>query len=284
MKTTLYIPGNSILHRLDPRTKMIWMVCAMVSVFILSNPLVPLVVIAVLVAFLLVAVQGKLFENALVRFLPIVILTVTITHGFVNPVGKTPIMIGADPIQLPYFGMMKWEGLYYGVLLALRISAVFFASITLVLTTTPEDLVTAINKLGVPYSYASMFGMSLQMIPIMQEEARIIVQAQRARALRENNLKEKIQALVPLFVPLAVGSMQRTETTAMVLEARAFGAPVKRTELHMIKFNTIDYFLIAVFILFIVFLVVLRVVYGDLSWMYSVRSFLGLFWPVHLFK
>jgi energy-coupling factor transport system permease protein len=284
MKTTLYIPGDSFLHRLDPRTKMVWMICTMISVFILFNPIVPLVMIFILVVALLFAVRMELFKNALVRFLPVIILTVSLTHGFVNPAGKTPILISGIPIALPYFGSMKWEGLYFGVLLALRISATFFASIILVLTTTPEDMVSAIAKLGVPYQYASFFGMSLQMIPIMQEEAAIIVQAQRARALRENNLWEKIQALVPLFVPLAVGSMQRAETTAMVLEARAFGAPVKRTELHMIRLTPLDYVVMIVFIAVVLGLIGVRIFHGDISWMYTVNTFWGLFLPVQLAK
>ncbi|MDD1750594.1 MAG: energy-coupling factor transporter transmembrane protein EcfT [Methanothrix sp.] len=284
MKTTLYIPGDSFLHRLDPRTKMVWMICTMISVFILFNPIVPLVMILILVVALLFAVRTELFKNALVRFLPVIILTVSLTHGFVNPAGKTPILISGIPIALPYFGSMKWEGLYFGILLALRISATFFASIILVLTTTPEDMVSAIAKLGVPYQYASFFGMSLQMIPIMQEEAAIIVQAQRARALRENNLWEKIQALVPLFVPLAVGSMQRAETTAMVLEARAFGAPVKRTELHMIQLTPLDYLVMIVFIAVMLGLIGVRIFHGDITWMYTVRTFWGLFLPVQLAK
>jgi energy-coupling factor transport system permease protein len=284
MKTTLYIPGDSFLHRLDPRTKMVWMICTMVSVFILYNPVVPLVMILVLVVALLSAVGLELFRNALVRFLPVIILTVSLTHGFVNPAGKTPILVSGVPIALPYFGAMKWEGLYFGVLLSLRISATFFASIILVLTTTPEDMVSAIARLGIPYQYASFFGMSLQMIPIMQEEASIIVQAQRARALREDNLWEKIQALVPLFVPLAVGSMQRAETTAMVLEARAFGAPVKRTELHLIRLTFMDYLIIFVFVAVMLGLIGVRIFHGDISWMYTVRGFWGLFLPVQLVK
>ncbi len=282
MKQTLYIPGNSFLHRLDPRTKMVWMICTMVSVFVLFNPIVPIIMILILVAALYAAVGTQLFKNALVAFLPVVILTVSLTHGFANPAGKTPILISGAPITLPFFGSMKWEGLYFGVLLSLRISATFFASIILVLTTKPQDMVSAIAKLGVPYQYASFFGMSLQMIPIMQEEASIIVQAQRARALRENSLWEKIQALVPLFVPLAVGSMQRAETTAMVLEARAFGAREKRTELHMLQLTPLDYLVIIIFLSITVGLIAVRLFHGDISWMYTVRSFWGLFVPVQL--
>ena len=280
MKPTLYIPGNSILHRLDPRTKMDWMICTMISVFIFYNPLVSIVMIIVLILALLYAVGTDIFKNALVRFIPIIIVTVSITHGFVNPAGKTPIMLGSMPIHLPYFGNMMWEGLYIGVQMSLRITAVILASIVLVVTTKTEDMVTAIAKLGIPYQYASFFGMSLQMIPILQEEAIIIVQAQRARALRENNLWEKVMALVPLFVPLAVGSMQRAETTAMVLEARAYGAPIKRTELRDIRLTPLEYFLIIIFSAVLIGLIVTRIAYGNLSWMNSVHSFWGLFFPV----
>jgi energy-coupling factor transport system permease protein len=284
MKTTLYIPGDSFLHHLDPRTKMVWMICTFIAIFILFIPVVPLAMILIMVLVMLYAVGMELFRNALVRFIPIVILTVSIMHGFVNPVGITPILIGGAPISLPYFGTMKWEGLYFGVLFSLRITAAFFASIILVLTTRPEDLVSSLTRLGIPYQYANMFGMSLQMIPIMQEEAGIIIQAQRARALRENNLWEKIMALVPLFVPLAVGSMQRAETTAMVLEARGFGAPVKRTELREIKLNPLDYILMALLVALVLALIIVRVVHGDLSWMNTVRGFWGLFLPVQLAK
>ena len=280
MKITLYIPGDSILHRLDPRTKMVWMICTMISVFIFFNPLVSIIMLTVMILALLYAVGPVVFKNALIRFIPIIILTVSILHGFVNPAGKTPILVGNIPIHLPYFGNMMWEGLYIGIQMSLRICAVIFASIVLVVTTTTEDMVIAIAKLGIPYQYASFFGMSLQMIPILQEEAIIIVQAQRARALRENNLWEKVMALVPLFVPLAVGSMQRAETTAMVLEARAYGAPVKRTELRTIRLTPLDYFLIIIFSAALIGLIVTRIAYGNLSWMNSVHSFWGLFFPV----
>jgi len=284
MKTTLYYPGDSILHRLDPRTKMVWMICTMISVFIFYNPLVSIVMIIVLILALLYAVGTDIFKNALIQFIPIIILTVSITHGFVNPAGKTPILVGSMPIHLPYFGNMMWEGLYIGVQMSLRITAVILASIILVATTKTEDMVSGIAKLGIPYQYASFFGMSLQMIPILQEEAIIIVQAQRARALRENNLWEKVMALVPLFVPLAVGSMQRAETTAMVLEARAYGAPVTRTELRVIRLAPLDYVLIILFLAVLIGLIVTRIAYGNLSWMDSVRSFWGLFFPVQLIK
>lgn len=280
MKTTLYIEGNSIIHRLDPRTKMAWLSFSIVLAFIFYNPIVPLAIILVLTGALLFATGKKLFANPLIQLIPIIILTVSILHGFVNPIGVTPIQIGNVPIHLPYFGNMNWEGLYVGIVFSLRISSVFLASLILVLTTRPEDMVSAIVKLGVPFQYASLFGMSLQMIPIMQEEARVIIQAQRARALRENNLKEKIQALVPLFVPLAVGSMQRAETTAMVLEARAFGAPVKRTELRPIQMTWIDFVFLFGGLALTIGLIVLRVVKGDVNWVYSTHSVLGLFWPL----
>jgi energy-coupling factor transport system permease protein len=280
MKTTLYIDGNSLLHRLDPRTKMAWLCFSIVLAFIFYNPIVPLVVILVLTTTLLFATGKKLLSNSLFRLIPIILLTVTLLHGFVNPIGVTSILIGNSPIHLPYFGDMKWEGLYVGIVFSLRIISVFLASLILVLTTRPEDLVTAIVKLGVPFQYASLLGMSLQMIPIMQEEARIIIQAQRARGLRENNIKEKIQALVPLFVPLAVGSMQRAETTAMVLEARAFGALVHRTELRPIRLTRLDLTLLFAGVVITIGIILTRVVNGNVNWVNSVRSVPGLFWPL----
>lgn len=280
MNTSLYIPGNSFLHRLDPRTKIAWLIFSLVIAFTFSNPVPPLAVILLLGTALLVAVGGRFFANPLVRLIPIIIVTVSVLHAFVNPAGVTPITVGGKELRLPYFETMNWEGLYVGIYFSLRIASVFLVSLVLVLTTRPQDMVSAITKLGIPFQYASLFGMSLQMIPIMQEEARIIVQAQRARALREENFKEKVQALVPLFVPLAVGSMQRAETTAMVLEARAFGAPVKRTELRPIRLAWLDYVLLAGGLILSIGMVVYRVGMGDITWIDSVRSVPALFWPV----
>ncbi|MCJ7622329.1 MAG: energy-coupling factor transporter transmembrane protein EcfT [Anaerolineaceae bacterium] len=280
MKTTLYIKGNSIIHRLDPRTKMLLIVYAMILAFIFFNPLAPLFVIIIMTVSLIFAVGQEFFKSSFVRLLPVLVLTVVVLHAFVNPVGKTPIQIGEMVIRVPYFDEMTWEGLYFGVVYAMRISSVYISSLCLILTTTPESMVSAIVKLGIPFKYASMFGMSLNMIPIMQEEASIIIQAQRARALRENNFFEKIQSLVPLFVPLAVGSMQQAEMTAMVLEARGFGAPVKRTELHIIQFGRPDFLLMFLGLIFTVGLVIIRLTQGDINWIDSVRNLLGLFWPI----
>jgi energy-coupling factor transport system permease protein len=280
MKTSLYIPGNSILHRLDPRTKMAMIVFSIIMAFTYFNPVASLILVLVMSAALIIAVGKAFFKNAFVQMIPVLILTVVILHAFANPVGVTPIQIGKTIIRVPFFDEMKWEGLYFGTVYALRITSVYICSLILILTTTPEGLVSSIVKMGIPFNYASMFGMSLQMIPILQEEAAIIVQAQRARALRENNFLEKVQSLIPLFVPLAVGAMQQAETTAMVLEARGFGAPVKRTELHPIKFKWIDYLLLFVGLAITVSLLIFRITQGDINWIDSVRSVPGLFWPV----
>jgi energy-coupling factor transport system permease protein len=279
MKTTLYIPGDSIIHRLDPRTKMSMIVFVILMAFSYFNPVAPLIVLLVMSTVLILAVGKAFFNNAFVKLIPILVLTVVILHAFANPLGVTPIQIGETIIRVPYFNEMTWEGLYVGIVYALRITSVYICSLMLVLTTTPEDMVTSIVKMRVPFNYASMFGMSLQMIPILQEEAAIIVQAQRARALRENNIIEKIQSLVPLFVPLAVGAMQQAETTAMVLEARGFGAPVKRTELRTINFKWIDYILMFMAFAIAVSLLVSRILQGDINWIDSVRSVPGIFWP-----
>jgi len=279
MKTNLYVDGHSKVHNLDPRTKMLMIIFVMIIAFTFYNPLAPLIGIFLVASILIFSVGMAFFDNMFAKLIPIMILTIVILHAFVNPDGKTPVMLGDTVIRIPYFNEMTWEGLYIGFVFSLRITAVYLSSLLLILTTKPEALVSAIVKMKIPFQYASMFGMSLQMIPILQEEASIIIQAQRARGLRENNLIEKIQSLVPLFVPLAVGSMQQAETTAMVLEARGFGAPVKRTELHEIKFTAVDYILIFSCLTIAVGLLVFRITQGDINWINSVNNLIDIFWP-----
>lgn len=277
--TTLYIPGDSFLHRLDPRTKLAWIVFALASAFILNNPLVPLIVVALLAAITIRAVGMRYFRMPLVQVVIIALLTIPIGHGFANPIGHTQVMAGSLGIRLPFFGPLTWEGLYLGVIYALRVTSGAAAGLMFILTTKPGDLIDSVTKLGVPFQYAFMLGMALQMIPLMQREAGLIVQAQRARALQEDNLAQKVKALAPIFVPLAVGAMQRTETTAMVLEARAFGAPVKRTEMHTLEMRWLDWLALCLGVALITGLIALRVRYGGLSWIDAARSVPGLFFP-----
>jgi len=277
-ETGFYRKGNSVFHNADPRMKIAWMLTVSIIVYIFFNPTIPLI-LAVLSLLMLVWSNKKfVIQNPVAKALLIGCVSSLIGHSFVNPQGVTPIIVFGSTISLPFFGSMKWEGLYIGATWAFRLLAIGYTSLLLVSTTRPRDFMEALVKLKVPFRFSFMALLSLQLIQVFDRDARIIVDAQRSRGLKDVKITDKIKALLPLFTPLVVGSLERIQIMSMSLESRAFGASTKRTELREMKLGTKSYLILALLIGITVMMLGYRLT-GDLNWMDRVRSLQSLFIP-----
>lgn len=277
---TLYQPGNSIFHRCDSRTKLVLILCFAIPAFLFFNPLMTLILALVALILNIIATKTYALTSALAKFLLIMSIFFVVLHGFVNPLGESPAVFWGHHLTLPFFGTYTLEGAYVGLTFIFRIAAIALIVLLYISTTPPAEVINGLIKMHLPFSFGFMILMSLQLIPISIRETNTIISAQRARGLVERNLWQKIKALLPLFVPLVINSLQRMETLAMALEARGFGYTEHPTQLlYEVRFTKKDAIIITGGIGLLVISLMLYFEYGRLSWIDQIQSWGSIFWP-----
>ncbi|MDI3317575.1 MAG: energy-coupling factor transporter transmembrane component T [Bacillota bacterium] len=223
--SSLYVPGDSWLHRLDPLTKLGLALAAVALVFVLPAPPASLGL-----WLLLAAVLGS--AGLLRALLPVLagagFLAVTffVVQGLVYPGNLHPVL-RAGPLVL------YREGLLLGLLLALRLFDILTATALLVMATRPSDLVEALVRRGLSPRLGYVIVAVLQVIPAMVATASTILDAQRSRGMEtEGSLAVRLRALLPLVTPLVTGSLLAAHERALALEVRGFSARGPRTFLR----------------------------------------------------
>ena len=273
----LYRPGNSWLHSLDPRTKIIYVIASTTVAFLFFNVIIALIICFINFILMAWSTGINVIKNPIIRFLALIMVLNIVIHGFANPAGKTPVTIFGYMLSLPFLESMKWEGIYFGLVFGLRVLGLGYGALLLVSTTHPRDLVNSLKKVGLPLKYGLILTLSIQLIPQMSEEATIILNAQRARGVRIKSIIDKFKALIPVLVPLTIGSLERMNTIAMSISARGYGAPIKPTELKEIKMSIRDYIAISVIAISLIGAVYIWLLNGDLNYIKQANSFANLF-------
>ncbi|MHB1650950.1 MAG: energy-coupling factor transporter transmembrane component T family protein [Desulfitobacteriaceae bacterium] len=223
---TLFIPKDSFIHRLDPRTKMIFILFVVISTFLLNDPGMQLVLLASLFLLVITAKIVKEYLKSMQIFLLFIVLVMTV-HGIYNPIGKTPIFT--------LFGSLsfKYESLVYASIMSFRVLVIGTGALLFVMTTHPSDMASALVKWKTPHAVAFMLLATFQIIPIIMREANIVMEAQQARCLDiKGNVIQRVRNLVPLFAPLFITTFMKVHQLSYVLECRAFSAPGKKTSLR----------------------------------------------------
>lgn len=225
------IPGDSVLHRINPLAKIVWVVGYIVLAFSTRN-LVILYGLA-LFAAVLVPVAGvtRPLSRAALIILPIG-SSLIFLQGVAPAVAQpwTPI---ADLGPLTIYQ----EGIYTGLVLLGRVVAALILTLVVVMTTHPSDMFTSLSKLRVPYTLNFMLAMTLQLIPILQRELAIIMSAQRSRGMKGRGFG----AVLPSFVPVFVGSIERVQQLSISLESRGFGSHGVKTSFRQVRSRPADW-------------------------------------------
>ncbi|WP_020577792.1 energy-coupling factor transporter transmembrane component T family protein [Actinopolymorpha alba] len=226
------IPGDSFLHRLNPLAKIVWIVGYLVIAFSTRNPFL-LYGMAVF-AFLLVIGSGLLRRVGKALF---VLLPIGSSLIFLQAVTPPTSAFGLEVIgSLGPFTIYQ-GGIYNGLVLLGRVVSVLIVSLAIVMTTHPSDLFTSLARLRVPYTFNFMVAMTLQLIPVLQREFGIILSAQKSRAMRARGFG----AVLPSFVPVFVGAIERVQQLSISLESRAFGSAGQRTSYRQVTVRPIDW-------------------------------------------
>ena len=236
-----YYPADSVLHKLDPRTKILAILVYMVSLFIVNNfyGLLGMMAISILVVTVS-KVPIKFFFRGLKMIIFIVLLTVAL-QMFMTP--------GEVIWQWSFLKITK-EGIRQAVFMGTRLVLLISITSILTLTTTPialtdgiERLLKPFQRIGVPaHELAMMMSIALRFIPTLVEETDKIMKAQAARGANfdTGNLIEKVKALVPLLVPLFLSAFQRADELAIAMEARCYHGGTNRTRLKALQYTRKD--------------------------------------------
>lgn len=224
---SLYVPGDSWLHRLHPLTKLVFTLASVLIIFGGPGGLLS-ILIPGLLAMLLLWQAGLAWRTARMIFRLLVLLAVSLflVHGFFSPQNQTELL-SIGPLTLGQ------EGLVYAASILLRLASMLAASLLLVISTHPAHLVQALAEAGLPYKLAYLLGSPLLLLPQIAGRIKVIQAAQQARGLEtQGNMLQRARALFPLVAPLVFNSLVDVEERSLALEVRGFSAPNPKTSLN----------------------------------------------------
>ena len=261
-----HFPGNSLVHRFDPRLKLVLTVAYIVLLFAASNPLgLTLSILFLGVMYKVAKIPVKMIGKSLKPILPIVLFTAVLNLFFVSGEG--------DPLVHFWFLTIYAEGVRYAVLMAVRVMALIAGTSLLTYTTSPivltdaiEQLLKPLGKLHFPvHELAMMMSIALRFIPTLIEETDKIMNAQKARGaqLDTGKMTDRVKALVPVLIPLFISAFRRADELAMAMECRCYRGGDGRTRLKVLRCTRQDYIDLAVCIVCFVIILSSRLVFPN---------------------
>ena len=269
-----FYPADSVLHRLDPRVKLVGTFAFLVSLFVGKG------IVAYAVATLFLAVVIKLSKvpfKMIIKGLKAIIIILLITVSF-----NLFLTDGEALFQWKFLKITR-EGISVAFFMALRLIYLVVGASLMTLTTTPNDLtdglesvLSPLKKIKVPvHEISMMMSIALRFIPILMEETDRIMKAQKARGadFESGNLIQKAKAMVPLLVPLFISAFRRANDLAMAMEARCYRGGEGRTKMKPLHYERRDrnaYIILVIYLAAMILLpktvdVVLGIVNGTVS-------------------
>ena len=257
-----YFPGTSPIHRMDPRGKIIFMAIYIVELFLAGN----LQAMAVSALFILCCykISGIPIKMMLKSIKPVIMLIVF--TGVLN-------MLFVDGNVLFQFGFIRItdQGVFYAIVMAVRIICLIAGTTLLTYTTSPivltdglGRLMEPLNKLHVPvHEISMMMSIALRFIPILSEETDKIMKAQMARGadFESGNLVQRAKSMIPILVPLFVSAFRRATDLAMAMEARCYRGGSGRTKMKPLHYERRDRITYLILLAYLGIVIVLRIVF-----------------------
>ena len=227
-----YFPGKSVLHRLDPRMKILLTVGYIVMLFTVSNPLGLCVGILFLIfAYAISGIPPRMITKSLKPVIPIIIFTTVLNMFFVK----------GDPLFDWWIFHISRQGLLTAVVMTIRIICLIAGTSLLTYTTSPITLTDGLERLMKPlkkvhfpvHELSMMMTIALRFIPTLIEETDKIMSAQKARGadLESGGIMQRARALVPILIPLFVSAFRRADELALAMECRCYRGDVGRTRM-----------------------------------------------------
>ena len=258
-----YFPGNSLLHRFDPRSKILFTVLFIAAIFLCKGLVSYGITLLILLMMIGISkVQPRVFLKGMKPVVFIVVCTAILNLFYTSGT------------VLWSWGILKIteEGIWKAGFMVLRILMLIACTLLLTYTTSPilltdglEKLLRPLKKLNFPvHELSMMMSIALRFIPTLIQETDKIISAQKARGadFDSGNLIQKAKALIPILLPLFISSFRRAEELAIAMECRCYHGDEGRTSLRQLRYAGRDYGLIVFSIALCAGIVVLRVVFG----------------------
>lgn len=238
-----YIPLDTIIHKLDPRVKLSFVILYLIDIFIASNlyEFLILFIILFMCAYLAKTQLSQLLSS--LKSVIVLIIFTALIHLVFNKSGE---------IVLEYGRIVIYSGALRGILLIIcRFSLVVMSMVVFMMTTSPNEITHAIekslgflNKIGIPIStFALVLSISLRFIPTISEETNRIINAQVSRGsdFNEGSIAQKIKKFIPILIPLFIATLKRADELATAMEVRGYSINSKRTRYKKLHYTLKDY-------------------------------------------
>ena len=255
-----YFPGNSVIHRLDPRAKLVILVIYIVALFLAVSWLSYGLMLAFLLTCITISgIPAKSFVRGMKPLIMILVFTGVLNLFFTQ--GET--------VLVSFFGItITLEGLVRAVFMVIRILMLITCTFLLTYTTSPisltdglEALLSPFKKIKVPvHELSMMMCIALRFIPTLIEETDKIMSAQKARGadFETGKLTDRVKALVPILVPLFGSAFRRADELATAMECRCYQGGEGRTKMKLLRYKRWDFQAYGVAVLVLVGVIVLR--------------------------
>ncbi|ERN51071.1 energy-coupling factor transporter transmembrane component T family protein [Alkalihalophilus marmarensis] len=255
-----YVQGNSFLHKLDPRSKLISVFILLIIIFFADNWFSSLLLVGLTVMLMAISKVPLLFLYRGLRPILWLVLFTLILHILLTKEG--PVLMTLGPIAIHEGGVLN------GLFIATRLLTLVMLTSLITLTTSPidltdglESLFTPLKKVGLPaHELALMMSIALRFIPTFMQETEKILKAQMARGVDFSSgpISKRVKALLPLLVPLFISAFKRAEDLALAMEARGYRGGEGRTKLRVLMWNGKDSFVVVAAVVIGVGIILLR--------------------------
>lgn len=257
-----YYDCDSAIHKMDPRTKILWTLFYMVTLFLIDGIWAYTAIIALTAVVIKASnIPIKFMLRGLKPIMVLVIIT-ALLNLFVTP-GET-VIFSKGIFTITY------EGVAMAVKMAVRIILLIIGSSVLTLTTTPtvltgglELLLSPLKKIGIPISvFVMMMSIALRFIPTLLDETDKIIKAQTSRGadFEHGNPIQRIKSMIPILIPLFVSAFRRADELAVAMECRCYNCDFRRTSYRRFRFGRYDLYALMYGVLLSIILVVIKVV------------------------
>lgn len=256
-----YFPGKSVIHRLDPRIKLLLTLIYIVMLFAASGFLgLGVGIVLLVLSFLLSGIPIKMMAKSVKPIIPIIIFTGILNLLFVS---SGDVLFSYGFIEITY------DGLRTMIFMAVRIVFLICGTSLLTYTTSPIALTDAIERILSPlraikfpsHEIAMMMTIALRFIPTLIEETDKIMSAQKARGadLESGTLVRRAKALVPILIPLFISAFRRAEELALAMECRCYRGGEGRTRMKQLKTTWRDYVAVIISLIFFAGVILLNI-------------------------
>ncbi|MBQ3077952.1 MAG: energy-coupling factor transporter transmembrane protein EcfT [Clostridia bacterium] len=241
-----YFPGNTVIHKMDARTKLLAVLCYIIELFFVKTLAgFALMAVALFAAIAVSTIPFKMVARSVKPILILLAFTAILNLFYTD----------GDPLFRIWKLTATWQGLELGVFMMVRIALLIMGSSLLTYTTSPilltdamERLMSPLKALKVPVGeLAMMMTVAMRFIPVLVEETDKIMSAQKARGadFESGGVLKRAKALVPILVPLFVSSFHRAEELAVAMECRCYHTDRPRSRLKSTVMGARDYVMLA---------------------------------------